>query len=371
MSGAIVQKSVQANLQSDSAGGVQHGDLIVRVQGALRRITLNRPKALNALTLDMATSMTALLRGWTADPAVGAVLLDGAGERGLCAGGDIRALYDAAKSGDTLPQKFWAAEYYLDALIARYPKPFVAVMDGLVMGGGVGLSTHAAHRIVTERSAVALPEVGIGFFPDIGASYRLAHTRGFAGTYLALTSERANANDAISCGLADVHIASASLAELPQALAECRSDDDVRARLNALATAPAPGKIEAARSWIDACFSADTVEGIVHRLAAAKGGGAQAALATMRKMSPTSLKVTLRNVRDAARFHRLEESFQQDFRIALACIAGHDFIEGIRAQIVDKDRNPRWRPATLEGVTAEIVGRHFKSVGGLELHFAD
>ena len=133
---------------------MQHGDLIVREQGALRRITLNRPKALNALTLDMSVTMTALLRAWAADPAVGAVLLDGAGERGLCAGGDIRALYDAAKSGGTLPEQFWAAEYYLDALIARYPKPFIAVMDGLVMGGGVGLSTHAAHRVVTERSAV-------------------------------------------------------------------------------------------------------------------------------------------------------------------------------------------------------------------------
>ena len=370
MSGVIVQDSVPASLPDSSDEGVQHGDLIVRAQGALRRITLNRPKALNALTLDMAATMTALLRGWAAEPAVGAVLLDGAGERGLCAGGDIRALYDAAKSGDrTLPEKFWATEYYLDAYIARYPKPFVAVMDGLVMGGGVGLSVHAAHRIVTERSAIGLPEVGIGYVPDIGASYCLARTRGFTGTYLALTGERANANDSIRCGLADVHIASAELAELPQALAECRSHDEVRARLYALATAPAPGKIEAVHHWIDACFSADSVEGIVARLAATKDEGAQAALATMRKMSPTSLKVTLRNVRDAARFKRLEESFQQDYRISLACLTGHDFTEGIRAQIVDKDRDPRWQPDTLEGVTAEIVDRHFKPVGDLELHF--
>jgi enoyl-CoA hydratase len=358
-------------LQDNLAGGVQHGDLIVREQGALRRITLNRPKALNALTLDMSVTMTALLRAWAADPAVGAVLLDGAGERGLCAGGDIRALYDAAKSGGTLPEQFWAAEYYLDVLIARYPKPFIAVMDGLVMGGGVGLSTHAAHRVVTERSAVALPEVGIGFFPDIGASYWLARTPGFAGTYMALTGDRMNAADAMFCKLADVHIASARLAELPQALAACRSADDVRAQLGALASAPAAGKVEAARSWIDACFGPNDVEDIVARLAAAKDDAARAALATMQKMSPTSLKVTLRNVRDAASFKRLEESFQQDYRIALACIAGHDFIEGIRAQIVDKDRNPRWRPDTLEGVTPDIVDRHFKPVGALELGFAD
>jgi enoyl-CoA hydratase len=368
MSGAIVQE----NLSDNREGGLVHGDLIVRAYGALRRITLNRPKALNALTLDMSVAMLALLRTWADDPAVGTVLLDGAGERGLCAGGDIRALYDAAKSGDrTLPEKFWATEYYLDAYIARYPKPFIAVMDGLVMGGGVGLSAHAAHRIVTERSAIALPEVGIGYTPDIGASFRLARTPGFAGTYLALTGERANAADALYCGLADVHIASAKLAELPAALAACRSADDVRARLGVLSSPPAAGKIERTQAWIDACFSADDVESIVARLAAATDEAVQAALAVMRKMSPTSLKVTLRNVRDAAHFKRLEESFQQDYRISLACLTGHDFTEGIRAQIVDKDRNPRWRPDTLEGVTADIVDRHFKSVGDLELSFAD
>jgi enoyl-CoA hydratase len=366
-----VQGNLQGSLPGNLAGGVQHGDLIVGELGALRRITLNRPKALNALTLDMAVTMTALLRAWADDPAVGAVLLDGAGERGLCAGGDIRALYDAAKSGDSLPERFWATEYHLDVLIARYPKPFVVLMDGLVMGGGVGLSSHAAHRIVTERSAVAMPEVGIGFFPDVGASYWLARTPGFAGTYMALTGERMNAADAIFLKLADVHIASARIGELPEALAACRSAEDARARLAALSSAPAAGKVEAARSWIDACFNADDVEGIVAHLAVARNDAAQAALATMRKMSPTSLKVTLRNIRDAALFKRLEESFQQDYRIALACIAGHDFIEGIRAQIVDKDRNPRWQPDKLEGVTAEIVERHFKAVGDLELHFAD
>jgi enoyl-CoA hydratase len=368
MSGAIVQGNSPDILET----GVQHGDLIVREYGALRRITLNRPKALNALTLDMCVTMLALLRAWADDPAVGAVLLDGAGERGLCAGGDIRALYDAAKSGDhTLPETFWATEYHLDACIARYPKPFVAVMDGLVMGGGVGLSAHAAHRIVTERSAVALPEVGIGYTPDIGASFRLARTPGFAGTYLALTGERANAADAIFCRLADVHIASAKLAALPAALTACRSADDVRAALGTLASPPAPGKIESAQAWIDACFGAGDVETIVAHLAETTDDAAQAALAAMRKMSPTSLKVTLRNVRDAAGFKRLEDSFQQDYRISLACLTGHDFTEGIRAQIVDKDRNPRWQPDTLKGVTAEMVERHFKTVGDLELSFAD
>ena len=350
---------------------LQDGDVIVRQERALRRITLNRPKALNALTLDMAVTMTALLRSWATDPAVGAVLIDGAGERGLCAGGDIRALYDAAKAGTSLPAQFWATEYHLNVLIARYPKPVIAVMDGMVMGGGVGLSAHAAHRVVTERSAVAMPEVGIGFFPDVGASFILARAPGSAGTHLALTGERMNAADAIYCGFADKHIVAAKLAELPSALADCRTAAEVRERLEAMSVAPAPGRLPAAQRWIDGCFGANEVETIVDRLRACEIEAARAALATLEKMSPTSLKITLRNLRTAVSFKRVEESFQQDYRIALACIAGHDFIEGIRAQIVDKDRNPAWRPNKLEDVTLDIVDRHFKSVGELELTFAD
>jgi enoyl-CoA hydratase len=350
---------------------LQDGELIVRAERALRRITLNRPKALNALTLDMAVAMTSLLRSWAVDPEVGAVLIDGAGERGLCAGGDIRALYDAAKSGSPLPEQFWAAEYHLNVLIARYPKPLIAVMDGVVMGGGVGLSAHASHRIVTERSAVAMPEVGIGFFPDVGASFLLARSPGFAGTYLALTGERMNAADAIYCGFADVHIAAAKLAELPSTLADCRTAGDVRVRLDEMSSSPASGRLPAAQQWIDTCYDGNSVEDIVDRLRAGNLDAARSALATMEKASPTSLKITLRNVRAAVSFRQVEESFQQDYRIALACIAGHDFIEGIRATIVDKDRKPKWRPDKLEDVTVDIVERHFKSVGKLELTFAE
>jgi enoyl-CoA hydratase/carnithine racemase len=350
---------------------VHENDVIVRARGALRRLTLDRPKALNAVTLGMAVTMTKRMRAWAADAAVGAVMLDGAGERGFCAGGDIRAIYDAAKSGDPLPQEFWAVEYHLNVMIARYRKPVIAIMDGVVMGGGIGLAGHAAHRVVTERSMVAMPEVGIGFFPDIGASFPLARAPGFTGTYLALTGERMNAADAIYAGLADIHIPSAKLAAIPDALADCRTADAVRERLAAFSTPPAPGKLEAARAWVDACFGADTVEEIFARLGANKAETAQAALATMRKASPTSLKITLRNMRDAAKFKRVEDCFIQDYRIALACVRGHDMIEGIRATIVDKDRNPAWRPDTLEKVTPEIVARHFAPVGALELKFAD
>jgi enoyl-CoA hydratase len=242
-------------------------------------------------------------------------------------------------------------------------------MDGLVMGGGVGLSAHASHRVVTDRSAVAMPEVGIGFFPDVGVSYLLARAPGQVGRHLALTGNRVAAADAIYCGLADIHIAAARLADIPAALADCRTAANITARLAALAAPPAPGGLEKAMPWIDRCYSADHVEDIVERLRSSPADEAGAALETIRKASPTSLKITLRNLCAAASFHRVEECFRQDYRIALACIAGHDFIEGIRAAIVDKDRNPVWRPDKLEAVTPEIVDRHFQSVGGLELKF--
>ena len=348
---------------------LQDGDVVVRAHGALRRITLNRPQALNAITLDMVATMTALLRAWADDPAVGAILLDGAGGRAFAAGGDIRALYDAAKAGGDLPEKFWATEYRLNVLIARYPKPVIALMDGVVMGGGVGLSAHASHRIVTERSSVAMPEVAIGYFPDVGACFVLARAPGFIGTYLALTGARLGAADAIYCGLADLHIPSARLDEIPAALADSRGMHDVKARLDKFSAPPAAGRLAAARPWIDRCFGADTAEEIVERLTRSDEADARAALETMRKMSPTSLKITLRNIRSALSFEEVEQSFQQDYRVSLACVAEHDFIEGIRAAIVDKDRNPLWRPDTLDGVTPEIVDRHFRPVGALELKF--
>ncbi len=348
---------------------IRDGNVVIRELGSLRRITLNRPQSLNAITLDMAETMTALMRKWAGDPAAAAVLIDGAGERAFCAGGDLRGLYDAAKSKSPLPAQFWATEYKLNVLIARFPKPVIALMDGLVMGGGVGLSVHAAHRVVTERSAVAMPEVGIGFFPDVGASFPLARAPGCVGTYLALTGNRLSAADAIYCGIADIHITSARLAEVASVLADCRDAQNVRARLGKLSVVPAPGALAMARNWIDSCYRANAVEDIVDRLQRCEADAARTAFEAMRKASPTSLKITLRNLRAAASFERVEQSFQQDYRIALACIAGHDFIEGIRATIVDKDRNPEWRPDKLEAVTLDIVDRHFQPVGELELKF--
>ncbi len=224
---------------------------MVRELGALRRITLNRPQALNAITLDMAVTMTALLRAWADDPAVGAVLIDGAGERAFCAGGDIRALYDAAKSGDSLPAQFWATEYKLNVLIARYPKPVIAIMDGLVMGGGVGLSAHAAHRVVTDRSAVAMPEVGIGFFPDVGVSFLLARAPGTGHLSRADRQPPRRSRTPSLRAWRTSHIPAARLDEIPSALADCRDTEEAWVALGALRASPAPGKLLKARDWIE------------------------------------------------------------------------------------------------------------------------
>jgi enoyl-CoA hydratase len=237
------------------------------------------------------------------------------------------------------------------------------------MGGGVGLSAHAAHRVVTERSAIAMPEIGIGFFPDVGACFLLARSPGYLGTYLALTGARIAAADAIYCGLADIHIPADRLTDLPAVLTDCRGGGEVQAALKKLSAPPPPTRLPSEREWIDACYSADEVERIVERLGAARTEAAQAALEAIRNASPTSLKVALRNVRSALAFKTVEESFQQDYRIALACIAGHDFIEGIRATIIDKDRTPHWSPEKIEAVTPDIVERHFRPVGKLELKF--
>ncbi len=350
---------------------IQDGDIVVRELGALRRLTLNRPQSFNALTLDMAVTMTGFLRAWAADAAVGAVLIDGAGDRGLCSGGDLRALYDAAKTNSPFPARYWATEYKLDVLIARYPKPVIAIMDGLVMGGGVGISAHAAHRIVTERSAVAMPECAIGLFPDVGASFILARAPGLVGTHLALTGARMSAADAIYAGFADIHIAMARHGDLRSALAESHDAAGVRGTLNAMSSPPAPGSLAGARSWIDRCYAVERMEEIVDLLKRDTAADAHTALNAIGKGSPTSLKVTLRNLREAPGFARVEECFRQDYRIVLACIAGHDFIEGIRATIVDKDRKPAWQPDSLEGITPDIVERHFRPLGALELNFDD
>ncbi|MDR7300937.1 enoyl-CoA hydratase/isomerase family protein [Haloactinomyces albus] len=339
-------------------------EVLFTEQGALGRLTLNRPKALNSLTLGMVRSITAALEQWRHDERIQAVLIEGAGERGLCAGGDIRTLYDAAKAGDeALPRSFWAEEYRMNAMLARYPKPVVGIMDGICMGGGVGISAHGSHRVVTERSKVGMPETGIGFFPDVGGTYLLSRTPGELGTHMALTGEPVGAGDALYCGLADHYVAGDNLDELITAL----STGAVDTALEKYAEKAPESPLEAARTWIDAAYSADTVEEIVQRLRQRSEEAAHSAADAIETKSPTSLKVTLRSLRSAAGLHSLEQALDEEFRVSLACVRIGDFVEGVRATLVDKDRNPAWSPERLEEVDDTFVAEFFETPATGEL----
>ncbi|MFF2656083.1 enoyl-CoA hydratase/isomerase family protein [Kitasatospora sp. NPDC058032] len=333
-------------------------DVRVWRDGAVGRIVLDRPRALNSLTHGMVVDVRAALEEWAADDAVRVVVLTGAGERGLCAGADIRAIHDDAKAGGAGTRAFFRDEYRLNALIARYPKPYVAVMDGITMGGGVGLSAHGSVRIVTERSVVAMPETRIGLVPDVGGSRLLARAPGELGTHLGLTAASMTAGDALLCGFADHFVPSASLPALLTDLADLTgSPAEVVARY--AEQAPAAPLAEQ-RGWIDACYAADSVEEIVARLTAGGAPEAKPAAEELAERSPTMLKVTLAALRRARAHGSLEESLVQEYRVSCAALAHHDLVEGIRAQVVDKDRDPHWSPAALTGVDERSVAAFFE-----------
>jgi enoyl-CoA hydratase len=333
-------------------------EILLDREGRLGLITLNRPKAINALTLNMVRAMTAALKNWAADDAIGAVLIRGAGERGLCAGGDIVSIYNAAKSGDRAPEIFWREEYALNLMIAEYKKPVVAVMHGIVMGGGVGISAHARHRIVTEGSTVAMPEVGIGFIPDVGGTFLLSRAPGELGTHLALTAGRAGPADCLLLGLADFYVPQDRLSDLPD-LRACESHQQVRAVLAALSAPAGDAPLAQHRAWIDTAYAADSVEEIAANLAKTPDPAAQAALAQLRRHSPVSLKVTLRALRKARALGQLAPCLDMEFSAASACLGSHDFPEGVRAAVIDKDRAPKWSPARLEEVGEAQIARYF------------
>lgn len=341
-------------------------DVLVRTSGALGRLTLNRPKSINALTLEMVRQLHVGLDRFEADDAIQVVLLDGAGERGLCAGGDIVALYEGSRAGTDEPREFWAEEYVLDARIARFPKPIVAIMDGIVMGGGIGLSGHASHRLATERLVSAMPEVGIGFAPDVGGTWLLTRPPGELGTHLALTGARVGAHDAIAAGLADRVVASAAVEALVQDLATLALDDALE-RAQAVAVDAPEGELGAARPWIAEAYAHDTVEEILAALDARPEDGAAKAAAAIRRASPTSVKVTLRALREAARLPDLETALAHELRISVGFTSTPDFVEGVRAQVIDKDRNPQWDPATLDAVDDATVDRFFAPLGAHDL----
>lgn len=338
-----------------------HGDEVVyAVDGPLGRVRLNRPRAINALDRPSVDSLLRQLTGWADDGTVEAVFLDGAGERGLCAGGDVRALRDAVLAGryDDV-EAYWEAEYRLDALIADYPTPFAAWMDGVVMGGGVGISAHGSVRLVTERTRLAMPETVIGFFPDVGGLWFLSHAPGEVGTHVALTGTPVGAADALVLGMADARVPSSAKEAVLDTLRERPTADAAALAAAAAAEATAepqeePSWLTANRTWIDECYAGDDAGAIVDRLSGHEHPEARRAGETVAARSPHSVVVTLEALRRAASMD-VHGVLAQD-RVLGAAFARHpDFVEGVRAQVVDKDRRPRWAQRSLTEVTREQV----------------
>jgi len=342
---------------SDSA------EVMLEERGRLGVITLNKPQALNALSLTMIEAMEPQLHAWAGDDAIAAVVIQGAGERAFCAGGDIRELYD--KRGTDFGPTYYRAEYTQNVTIFNYPKPYIALMDGVVMGGGVGVSVHGSHRVVTERTLFAMPETGIGLFPDIGASWFLPRCPGEIGMYLGLTGYRMRAADCLYAGIGDVYIPSDRFDAMFDALANTTSDAAViSAVLAELSGDPGPDKLAAHRAEIDRCFSATSVEAILARLAAEGSAWADETAQIIGSKSPTSLKVTFRQLRTGPGLQRFEDVMQMEYRIADRCFRGHDLFEGIRAVVIDKDGAPRWSPAELAGVGETDVDEYFAPAAG-------
>jgi len=348
----------------------ENAEVICEKQGAAGLITLNRPRALNALTLTMVRGMRQALEAWVKDPAVTRVIIQGAGEKAFCAGGDIRRLTELLQAGERDEAlAFWREEYQLNILIKRYPKPYISLIDGIVMGGGVGISLHGSHRVAGERYLFAMPEVGIGFFPDVGATYALPRLPGETGMYLALTGDRVKQADALMLGLATHAVYSLAIEPLRQALI---AGEPVEEALAKASSDPGVAPLGAEKAVIDLCFSAENVAAVLQRLdeVASKGSEFAAKTATgMRAKSPTSMSIAFEQVRRGAALD-FEEAMKTEFRIVSRIGDGKDFFEGVRAVLIDKDNQPRWEPASLDAVKRETIDRHFAGLGPHELEIA-
>src|SRR6266849_10382431 len=315
-------------------------DLVARREGEVGVIRLNRPKTINAVTLEMFRDVDKALDAFEADPAIGMIL--------------------------------WREEYILNARIAKFPKPYVAFMDGIVMGGGVGLSAHGRHRVVTERTKLAMPEVGLGFFPDVGGTWLLSHSPGEIGTYFGLTGQTMNGPDAIHARFADAVVPSSKLAALREMLVNLRagvSSADVKTAIDRFATGETSGPVAALQPRIDAWFAYDRMEDIVAALQRDSSELAQAILKTLNEKSPRGMVVALKLLRLARASSSLEECLVREYRAALEVFKSDDFREGVRAAVIDKDRNPRWSPPRIEDVTPEMVAPYFAEIGADELVF--
>ena len=342
-------------------------ELICQTHGPCGLMILNRPQALNALTHGMVLELGRALDQWQNDAAITRIVIAAAPGKAFCAGGDIRVLYDQGVAGAHAAQMaFWHDEYVLNQRLKLYPKPVVALVDGIVMGGGVGVSIHCSHLVAGERFSFAMPEVGIGFFPDVGASYFLPRLTGYFGTYLALTGSRVGAASAVALGLAQAFVPPTAMIALLEAL---KAGADVDASLALHGIAPPP--VLQDHAWIDKAFALESVGGIMqalHSLAQRGHAGAAAALAQLNAKSPTSLAIALQQMRRGAG-QSIEQALQMEYRIVSRICRSPDFYEGVRALVIDKDNAPKWHPASIDAVDDMHVSSFFDALPGNELQF--
>ncbi len=352
-------------------------EILLERQGGLGIVTLNRPQALNTLSLAMYRRFDPQLVAWGEDESVRAIIVRGAGDRAFCAGGDVRAIFDARREGGgsgDYKADFFREEYRLIERVHRFPKPYIALVDGITMGGGCGISINGGFRVATERTVFAMPEVHIGLFPDVGASRFLNLCPGRIGRYLALTGTRIKAADALYCGFATHYVPHERMAALTDALAALDWDKQQRrqqvdAAIAGFASDPGPARLPALKADIDRCFGLGSVEAIMDALGRETGDWAKEALAAMERASPVSLKITFHQL-ELGRGMTIEEALALEYRMTQHVMQAHDFFEGIRALLVDRDNEPRWQHRSLAEVSEAEVAGYFTSLGERELRFA-
>ena len=348
-------------------------EILFEELGAIGLVTMNRPRALNALTLEMIRLLDPQLRRWAEREDVGAVVIRGAGDKAFCAGGDILHIYNGRTDGhNPFGETFFPEEYRLNRRIKRYPKPYIALIDGIVMGGGVGVSLHGSHRVVTENTLFAMPETGIGLYPDVGATYFLPRLPGHLGLFLGLTGWRLKAADCLYAGLATHFVERERLEGLTETLAAANGKvldhAEVDTILSDFSGDPGPSTLESLRDGIDRCFAGESVEKIVEALGKEPAEWAAKALSMMERASPTSLRMAFRQLRLGATLE-FEDCMRLENRLSLACLTGADFYEGIRAVIVEKDQSPKWQPPSLAEVSSEVLDKAFAPLGEADLQF--
>jgi enoyl-CoA hydratase len=353
-------------------------DIQLERRGALGLVTLNRPTALNTLSLAMYRVMDPKLVEWASDPSVRAIVVRGAGGRAFCAGGDVRAIYDARRHPQDRPgdykADFFREEYRLIERVHRFPKPYIALMDGIAMGGGMGVSVNGSHRVATERSLCAMPEVHLGLFPDVGATRYLNLCPGRIGLYLALTGARIKAADMLYCGFATHYLPHERLVDAIDALAGIdwragKEHAQVEAVLARYQENPGAPPLASSRARIDRCFAGDSVEAILEALAKEGSDWARETRAIIERASPISLKITFHQMKLGERGMDIETALALEYRMTQHVMAAHDFFEGIRAMLVDKDQKPRWQHASLAEISEAEVARYFETLGERELVF--